>query len=191
MYFKRIYQRVWWKEWQWKGTFESGYLLPITFKEKKSSRMFGIAVMSFFLAQMIAGSSPVGIIFIFILFCVEESGHLLALRKLQIKESFIFSLSYYLLSESVLRKISTKEYGNQSLTKFYHFRTLKNKRNQVHRNTFLFYGSAHKVWVTFIEVNKGSSELWFVCIFFQNGYSFDSRLQWISSDYQGQNTVNL
>ena len=94
MYFKRIYQRVWWKEWQWKGTFESGYLLPITFKEKKSSRMFGIAVMSFFLAQMIAGSSPVGIIFIFILFCVEESGHLFVLRKFHVKESFtIFSLT--------------------------------------------------------------------------------------------------
>ena len=65
MYLKRIYQRVWWKEWQWKETFESGYLLPATFKEKKSLRIFGTVARSLFLVQMVAGSSPVRIIFYF------------------------------------------------------------------------------------------------------------------------------
>ena len=140
MYLKRIYQRVWWKEWQWKETFESGYLLPTTFKGKKSLRVFGTVVKSFFLAQMIAGSSPVRIIFYFYFVLRWGKWHLFALRKLQIKESFtILSLSHTTYWTKVFsRRFQPKNTKSKVWQNFNHFGSLKNMRNQVHRNIFLF-----------------------------------------------------
>ena len=119
--------------------------------------------------------------FVFILFCVEESGHLLVLRKLQIKESFtIFSLT-----PLIEWKCSPEDFNQRiwkaKFDKILSFLKFKEQEKSSSQKYFPFlWKDTQSLAFVKIKIAQNCD----LCIFFQNGYSFDSRLQWMSSDYQ-------